>query len=74
VSFGELPARQCHCGADCAPCLTPLGNYAYNCHSCNATVELHTLVPHWDELFDRHGFGLETDDIHPAGGAVASSS
>ena len=63
LSFGDLPACKCHCGTDYAPCKTLMGNYAYTCPSCNAIVELHTLVPHWNELFDYHGFGLDTDDI-----------
>ena len=46
------------------------GNYAYYCKTCNWETTLGEMVPAWDELFDYHGYAIESraqlrDEIDP---------
>ncbi len=58
----QLPPFNCQrCGRSLETFTNINSNYAYACRSCGMEVELAGLVPHWDELFDYHGYPLESD-------------
>lgn len=47
----------------------PLFGTQSSCHKspsiivhCKVTFELASIVPHWSERFDYHGFALDSDD------------
>ena len=63
---GEIPALLCRqCGSALEPCWD-WGNYAYRCGACRTKrFLLHTVVPHWSDLFDYDGFALESDLARP---------
>lgn len=62
LPFSELPGLQCAlCKKDLRPYIDEDNNYAYQCPKCEETWVLADLVPKWDERFDYHGFGIDTD-------------
>jgi hypothetical protein len=66
LHFEELPPLVCgRCQSLLRTHRNFNGNYAYLCPVCGVEVELATIVPHWDELFDRCGYALESDGPHP---------
>ena len=63
ISQQDLSQVSCgKCGTVQSTGKSHLGNYVYSCPSCQRTTELHQLVPHWNELYEYDGFGLDSDD------------
>ena len=64
LRLDEIPPLNCQlCGNALNSFHIPWGNYAYECRNCRRTTEVASIVPHWDELFDYHGYAIEKDYI-----------
>lgn len=62
VGLRQLPPLDCpHCGNALEPFTNHRKNYAYGCSLCDTATELASMVPHWDELFEYDGLGLDSD-------------
>ena len=62
LSLTELPSLLCgKCGTRLTAGVSYETNYTYSCTDCERRWAVADLVPCWDELFDYHGFGLDTD-------------
>ncbi len=63
ISLEELPDLFCgECDEKLEVFISSLTrNYTYRCHECNTSVELASIVPNWQDLFDYRGFGLDSD-------------
>lgn len=60
----ELPAVQCpRCGIDLDSGTNANRNYEYSCRQCRFRCQVAELVPRWHELFDRHGYAIESDQV-----------
>ena len=61
ITKAELPHLSC------VECDQPLSkmvigkNYHYCCNECEGTWEVSEIVFEWNDLFDYHGLGLDTD-------------
>ena len=63
LPFSELPKLYCkECGQQLSPRVNIFKNYAYKCSQCCYEFELATIIPKWSEVFEYHGFPLESDD------------
>lgn len=62
LPFEDLPVIICnHCDIKMNAFINSDKNYAYKCSRCEQEFELATVVPHWQNRFNYHGFGLESD-------------
>ena len=61
LPFVDLPRLKCTCGGELDAFVAASKNYAYRCSTCSRSVELPELAPKWDERFEYHGFGLDSD-------------
>lgn len=62
ITKAELPTLFCpHC--DCRLRVTYDGkkNYVYACGECSYRIRLADYVPHWSELFEECGLGLDSN-------------
>ena len=56
VRLSELPPILCHRrDSPMEPGKSPAGNYEYACRSCRVTLELSTMLPHWQDYFKFDG-------------------
>lgn len=52
-----VPELKCPtCGASLEMFKDERSNYAYRCPQCENTFKLASVVPHWSEEFEYHGF------------------
>jgi predicted nucleic acid-binding Zn ribbon protein len=64
LAFHNLPILFCEgCNLELHRFINERKNYAYACQRCGAEFELASIVPDWDERFEYHGFGLNSDYI-----------
>ncbi len=62
LPFDELPDINCpKCGDSMSKSIGYDKNYQYTCNKCNKSIPLWTMVPYWNEYFEEHGIGLESD-------------
>lgn len=63
VPLADLPPIECpSCGKRMKPHVHSLTkNYAYRCKCNPVTIELHRLIPSWEEIFEYCGLGLDSD-------------
>jgi hypothetical protein len=62
LPFDELPTLSCEsCKSEFTRFKNERKNYAYRCEPCAIDFELASIVPHWNERFEYHGFGLDSD-------------
>jgi len=58
----QLPDLQCdHCGNKLMIRMVDGKNYFYVCDTCNQKWQLSEVLPHWNELFEYSGLGVESD-------------
>jgi len=59
LSLDEIPKFKCEeCHHLIIPFINHYKTYAFCCDNCGASYLLGDLVPHWDEYFEEHGFGI----------------
>ena len=62
LPFNQLPDINCkRCGHVMTKGFDDRGNYLYSCPHCHWSRVLWDMVPHWSELFEANGLGLDSD-------------
>ncbi|MDQ1636808.1 MAG: hypothetical protein QOF62_147 [Pyrinomonadaceae bacterium] len=70
LAFDDLPKLFWEsCNSELQRFTNERKNYAYECELCGLGVELASIVPHWNERFEYHGFGLDSDYLWAHGNA-----
>jgi hypothetical protein len=68
LAFANLPVLFCEgCNSELQRFINERKNYAYSCKNCGGEFELASIVPHWDERFEYHGFALDSDYLWAQG-------
>src|SRR5437867_2133242 len=59
----ELPEETCgSCNRALEVYRNQNKNFAYRCKSCGVAHEVASIVPSWEQVFDYHGYRIETDN------------
>lgn len=68
LSSSELPTIICDlCSKEMKSFINADKNYAYECQECGKVVVLPNIVPLWQDRFEYHGLGLDSDYLDAYG-------